>query len=105
MTSMKTCFMSDTGVAVLALAFGTMRFGGDADEAESARLYARCRDAGITLFDCADAYAGGHCKEILGRLSRPPATKSSSLVRPPSRPDAATTIAAPAAIRPKWSSY
>lgn len=57
-----------TGVWVSKLAFGTMSFGHEADEAESARLYARCRDAGITLFDTADVYVKGRSEEILGRL-------------------------------------
>jgi aryl-alcohol dehydrogenase-like predicted oxidoreductase len=47
-----------------------MSFGGDADEATSAALYARCRDAGINFFDCANTYAGGRSEEILGRLVR-----------------------------------
>jgi aryl-alcohol dehydrogenase-like predicted oxidoreductase len=46
-----------------------MSFGGDADEAESARLYRRAREAGINLFDCADVYAKGRAEEILGRLA------------------------------------
>jgi hypothetical protein len=37
-----------TGVKVSGLCFGTMTFGGDADEAASAALFARCRDAGVT---------------------------------------------------------
>jgi aryl-alcohol dehydrogenase-like predicted oxidoreductase len=45
-----------------------MSFGGDADEAESKRLYAACREAGITFFDCANVYAKGKSEEILGRL-------------------------------------
>jgi aryl-alcohol dehydrogenase-like predicted oxidoreductase len=53
---------------VSELAFGTMSFGHEADEAESARLYARCREAGINLFDCADVYARGRSEQILGRL-------------------------------------
>lgn len=57
-----------TGVLVSRLAFGTMSFGHEADEAESARLFARCRDAGITLFDTADVYAKGRSEQILGRL-------------------------------------
>ncbi len=60
-----------TGVWVSQLCMGTMSFGGDADEAESARMYARCRDAGINFFDCANVYAGGRSEEILGRLIRP----------------------------------
>jgi aryl-alcohol dehydrogenase-like predicted oxidoreductase len=45
-----------------------MSFGGDADEAESGRIYAACREAGINFFDCADTYSGGRAEEILGRL-------------------------------------
>jgi len=57
-----------TGVTVSRLCFGTMCFGGDADEAESRRLYAACREAGISFFDCANVYAKGRSEEILGRL-------------------------------------
>ncbi len=53
---------------VSSLCFGTMCFGGEADEAESAVLFGRCRDAGINLFDCADVYQRGVSEEILGRL-------------------------------------
>jgi aryl-alcohol dehydrogenase-like predicted oxidoreductase len=60
--------LGSTGVQVSTLAFGTMSFGGDADEATSAAMFARCRDAGINHFDCADLYAGGRSEEILGRL-------------------------------------
>lgn len=57
-----------TGVRVSRLCFGTMSFGGDADEATSAAMFNRCRDAGINFFDCANVYAGGRSEEILGRL-------------------------------------
>ena len=57
-----------TGVQVSQLCFGTMSFGGDADEAESGRLYAACRNRGINFFDTADAYSMGRSEEILGRL-------------------------------------
>jgi aryl-alcohol dehydrogenase-like predicted oxidoreductase len=58
-----------TGLEISALAFGTMSFGAAADEGESARLYAACREAGIDVFDCADVYADGYAEEILGRLA------------------------------------
>jgi aryl-alcohol dehydrogenase-like predicted oxidoreductase len=45
-----------------------MSFGGDADEATSSAMFARCRDAGINFFDCANVYQGGRSEEILGRL-------------------------------------
>ena len=61
-------FLGQTGVKVSTLAYGTMSFGGDADEAMSEALFKACREAGINLFDCADMYAGGRSEEILGRL-------------------------------------
>lgn len=61
-------FLGKTGVQVSMLSYGTMSFGGDADEATSAALFKACREAGINLFDCADMYAGGRSEEILGRL-------------------------------------
>jgi len=61
-------FLGKTGVRVSKLAMGTMSFGGEADEQASAAMFARCRDAGVNLFDCADVYQGGRSEEILGRL-------------------------------------
>src|SRR5689334_204398 len=60
-----------TGVSVSTLCFGTMSFGGDADESTSAALFNRCREAGINFFDCANGYANGRSEEILGRLIAP----------------------------------
>ena len=57
-----------TGVQVSQLCFGTMSFGGDADEAESKRMFGACRDAGIDFFDCANVYTEGRAEEILGGL-------------------------------------
>ncbi len=59
-----------TGVQVSELCFGTMSFGGDADEATSATMYKACRDAGINFFDSADQYSKGKSEEILGRLMK-----------------------------------
>ena len=59
-----------TGVQVSALCFGTMPFGGDADEETSARMYAAGRDAGINFFDTANSYAGGESERVLGRLMK-----------------------------------
>ncbi|SHL69908.1 aldo/keto reductase [Roseibium suaedae] len=60
--------LGQTGVQVSQLCFGTMSFGGDADEATSGRLYGACRDAGINFFDCADVYSSGAAETILGKL-------------------------------------
>ena len=65
---MKTKPLGRTGVEVSELCFGTMSFGGDADEATSGAMFKACRDAGINFFDCADQYNKGKSEEILGRL-------------------------------------
>ncbi len=57
-----------TGVQVSRLCFGTMSFGGDADESMSAHMFHRCREAGINFFDTANTYSQGKSEEILGRL-------------------------------------
>jgi aryl-alcohol dehydrogenase-like predicted oxidoreductase len=67
---MKSKLLGRTGVKVSELCFGTMSFGGDADESASAAMYKACRDAGINFFDCADQYAKGKSEEILGRLMK-----------------------------------
>lgn len=65
---MKFNHLGSTGVQVSELCFGTMSFGGDADEATSAAMFNRCRDAGINFFDCANVYSRGRAEEILGKL-------------------------------------
>jgi len=60
--------LGNTGVKVSPLCFGTMSFGGDADEATSAAMFQSCREAGINFFDCANVYSGGRAEEILGDL-------------------------------------
>jgi aryl-alcohol dehydrogenase-like predicted oxidoreductase len=65
---MRYRFLGKTGVRISELCFGTMSFGGDADEKMAKKLFSSCRDAGINHFDCADLYAGGRSEEILGRL-------------------------------------
>ena len=60
--------LGQTGVKVSQLCFGTMSFGDIADEAESAKMFHRCREVGINFFDCANVYAGGRSEEILGDL-------------------------------------
>lgn len=68
MGEMEYRFLGKTGVRVSRLSLGTMSFGGDADEATSAALFAQALDAGINHFDCADVYAGGASETILGEL-------------------------------------
>ena len=67
---MKMKLLGRTGVQVSELCFGTMSFGGDADEATSAAMYKAVRDAGVNFFDCANEYNKGQSEEILGRLAK-----------------------------------
>jgi aryl-alcohol dehydrogenase-like predicted oxidoreductase len=57
-----------TGIRVSRLCLGTMSFGDVADEATSAAIYKRCREAEIDFFDCANVYSAGRSEEILGKL-------------------------------------
>ena len=59
--------LGKTGVKVSQLCFGTMSFGGDADEETSRAMFNRCLDVGINFFDCANVYQKGIAEEILGR--------------------------------------
>ncbi len=63
--------LGKTGIKISKLCFGTMTFGGEADEKTSATLYNRCRQAGINLFDCANIYHEGRSEQILGKLIKP----------------------------------
>lgn len=65
---MRYKLLGRTGLRVSPLAFGTMSFGREADEATSAELYRAARERGINFFDCADAYGKGRAEKILGRL-------------------------------------
>ncbi len=60
--------LGKTGVMVSPLCFGTMSFGGIADEKTSREMFSACRDVGINFFDCADVYEKGRSEVILGRL-------------------------------------
>ena len=67
---MKFRVLGRTGVQVSQLCFGTMSFGGDADERACGEMYRACREAGINFFDTADQYNKGRSEEILGELAR-----------------------------------
>jgi aryl-alcohol dehydrogenase-like predicted oxidoreductase len=67
---MKYKVLGHTGVQVSQLCFGTMSFGGDADEAASAAMFKATRDLGINFYDTADQYSKGKSEEILGKLMR-----------------------------------
>ena len=59
-----------SGLKVSPLCLGAMMFGGPADEAESQRMIAAARDAGINFIDTADVYNGGKSEEVVGRAIR-----------------------------------
>jgi len=67
---MKYKTLGRTGIQVSQLCFGTMPFGGDADEAASAEMFKATRDVGINFYDTADQYSKGKSEEILGKLIR-----------------------------------
>ncbi|WP_084821993.1 aldo/keto reductase [Bacillus sp. SA1-12] len=56
-----------TGIKVSNLCFGTMSFGGIADEEASMAMFYRSREVGINFFDCANVYNNGLAEEILGK--------------------------------------
>jgi aryl-alcohol dehydrogenase-like predicted oxidoreductase len=56
-----------SGCAVSALALGTMTFGAETDQDGSFRQLDAFVEAGGTLVDTADVYAGGTSEEIVGR--------------------------------------
>ena len=59
------------GTAASRFAFGTMQFGGKADETASRAMYDACRAAGITHFDTAYLYTGGASETLLGQFAAP----------------------------------
>ncbi len=63
--------LGNTGVLVSELCLGTMTFGSEADESESARMFHRSLDEGINFFDCANNYSEGRAESILGKLIKP----------------------------------
>ncbi|TBW41170.1 aldo/keto reductase [Siculibacillus lacustris] len=73
---MRTTTLGDSGLIVSRLAFGAMTFTAGhpglaavykTEAAEAEAMVGRALDAGITLFDTADAYADGQSEEMLGR--------------------------------------
>jgi aryl-alcohol dehydrogenase-like predicted oxidoreductase len=59
-----------TGLRVSRLAFGTMTFGAQTDEATAQRIMDCCLDAGINFIDTANVYNGGAAETIVGKTLR-----------------------------------
>ena len=63
---MKYRTVGKTGIQVSSFCFGTMSFGGNADEETSQAMFQRCREAGMNFFDTANVYSQGRSEELLG---------------------------------------
>ena len=59
-----------SGLKVSPICLGTMMFG-PTDEALSARIIAKAREAGVNFIDTADVYTEGRSEEITGRAVNP----------------------------------
>ncbi|MFO6466003.1 aldo/keto reductase [Jannaschia sp. KMU-145] len=59
------------GTPISSLCFGTMQFGGTADEPASRAMYDDCRAAGVNFFDTAHVYTGGASETMLGAMVGP----------------------------------
>ena len=65
---MKQRHLGRSGLVVSRLALGTMTWGRDTDEDDAADQLAAFRDAGGTLLDTSNTYAGGESERVVGRL-------------------------------------
>ena len=57
-----------SGLHVSPICLGTMMFGDRTDAAESGRIVASAREAGVNFIDTADVYAKGESEKITGKL-------------------------------------
>lgn len=64
-TQLKTA----NGTPASAFSFGTMQFGGKADESQSRKMYDASRAAGINFFDTAYVYTQGRSEQLLGQFA------------------------------------
>ncbi len=56
-----------SGLKVSPLCLGTMMFGGPTGEADSLRMIARARDAGLNFLDTANIYNDGESERVIGK--------------------------------------
>jgi 1-deoxyxylulose-5-phosphate synthase len=64
---MKYRTLGKSGLRVSSIGLGCVTFGREIDAAASFALMDRAVELGITLFDTAEAYAGGRSEEIVGK--------------------------------------
>ncbi len=62
--------LNRTDLKVSRLCFGTMTFARPVDQATGTRMIARCIEAGINVFDSANAYQAGEAETMLGNALR-----------------------------------
>ena len=67
---MQNAQVPGTGTTVSRLVLGTMNSGDTVDAATAARMLDAAAEAGITMLDTANGYAGSRCEQILGELLR-----------------------------------
>ncbi|CAI8895816.1 MULTISPECIES: aldo/keto reductase [Burkholderia] len=60
-------YLGRSALKVSPLCLGTMLFGGETDEATSARIIDKAFDQGVNFIDTADVYHAGRSEEIVGR--------------------------------------
>ncbi|MFZ3323655.1 MAG: aldo/keto reductase [Usitatibacter sp.] len=63
--------LGHSGLQVSPICLGTMMFGDETDAAESGRIVASARDAGVNFIDTADVYAEGESERLAGKLIAP----------------------------------
>ncbi len=68
---MKHVSLGRSGLKVSQITLGTMMFGGATSEADSGRIIASAREAGVNFIDTADVYNEGVSEEITGRAIKP----------------------------------
>jgi len=72
--TLKTRTLGKSGIAVTKIGIGLWAIGGDewgpTDDQESLRTIDAALDAGVTFFDTADVYGGGHSEKLLGQAAR-----------------------------------
>ena len=66
---MKQNLTTPDGAEISNTCFGTMQFGGNADETASRQMYDACREASINFFDTAFAYNKGNSETLLGKFA------------------------------------
>lgn len=60
-------YLGRSALKVSSLCLGAMMFGGETDEATSARIIDKAFDQGVNFIDTANAYHAGRSEEVVGR--------------------------------------